>query len=162
MSFYIFYKLNDKRGMSINIRTEHYMMCLSNVLYVWFYKTFFQCRWETVKHHFYSFHTHYLKEMSEMHRPAFTTKSCSPAINDVAQQSSSCSLLSSPFLEASIVFLKGCLPLWQMRMATMSRCSVTRREAQAVGCLITDRQLPGHPAVAWTENVRYFEDGGRC
>lgn len=40
----------------------------------------------------------------------------------------------------------------------MSWLSITRREAEAEDCIITDRQLPDHPPLAWTDNVQYFED----
>lgn len=38
----------------------------------------------------------------------------------------------------------------------MSRLSITGREAAAEDRLVTDRQLPDHPPVARTDNVRYL------
>lgn len=44
----------------------------------------------------------------------------------------------------------------------MRATTITKREPEADDCLITDSQLPDHQAAAWTENVRYLEDVGRC
>lgn len=49
-----------------------------------------------------------------------------------------------------------------MRTATMSRLSITGRErergreAEAEDCIMTDRQLPDHPPVAWTDKRSIF------
>lgn len=47
-----------------------------------------------------------------MHGAAFTTKSYSPAINDVVKQSYSCSLLTNPFLRTGFLS-KGCFDWWE-------------------------------------------------
>lgn len=80
-----------------------------------------------------------------------------PAINGMVWRSSSCSLRGNPLLRVSILF-KGSSVLWQMRTATMSWLSITRREAEAEDCIITDRQLPDHLPLAWTDDVQYFDD----
>ncbi|TNN86782.1 hypothetical protein EYF80_002965 [Liparis tanakae] len=41
----------------------------------------------------------------------------------------------------------------EMRTATMSGLSITRREAEAEDRLVTGRQLLDHPAVAETDNM---------
>lgn len=52
--------------------------------------------------------------------------------------------ISNPFLRGTVL-LKGSSGLWQMRTATMSQRSITGREAEAEGRIITDRQWPDHP-----------------
>lgn len=56
-------------------------MPLSEVLFL--HSNFFFHHQEATKQHVTIYFTHDLKEMSEMLRLAFTTKSYSPAINDV-------------------------------------------------------------------------------
>lgn len=156
-----FYKLIGKRGIDINI-ISNMLTLYSCPMYCLLYKALSAVSGKQLNITSIHFTRATWKKCQKCTDQLSPTKSCSPAINDVVQQSSSCSLLSSPFLQASIVF-KGLLAaLTDENGHNELALSVTRREAQAEERLITDRQLLGHPAVAWTENVRYFEDGGRC
>lgn len=63
--------------------------------------------------------------------------------------------ISNPFLRGTVL-LKGSSRLWQMRTATMSQLSITGREAEAEGRIITDRQWPDHPPLSPSLAVSLF------
>lgn len=96
-----------------------------------------------------------LEEMSGIHRPALTVKSSNHAISSVGRTALQLfPRISYFFFSFFYIFFKGSSALWLMRAATLHHQGV---ELEAEDRIITRRQLPDCPRLAWTDNVQYFE-----